>query len=275
MLKDKMPNDLFGLYAASNPNDSKSSQTARVFSLLLCMREDNLEPDVDTYRAVMGLCTKEKLWHLSLLLLEHMQLNGIQPGKFIYNEICTVLEAENKYNLADIIYERSVKEGVFEPWNNDQKIDLHSFTANTARAAVRSVLTDMIRRPKDRPYHDIFNSNPSSLLIITGVGKRSEEGVAVIKPAILEMLNTEFGIPAMLQAHNPGCIEIFPQYLNKWVRQRIRDSDRMSDPEISRMMLELEPKSQIKDELLDERSDKAAFKKKIKVHKKTIGLSEP
>eukprot|EP00611_Tribonema_gayanum_P003473 TRINITY_DN12719_c0_g1_i4.p1 TRINITY_DN12719_c0_g1~~TRINITY_DN12719_c0_g1_i4.p1 ORF type:complete len:229 (-),score=74.03 TRINITY_DN12719_c0_g1_i4:599-1243(-) len=55
-----MPADLFAKYAAADPNDASSTQTQRVFALLLCMRTDQLEPDVDTYRAVMGMCTKDR-----------------------------------------------------------------------------------------------------------------------------------------------------------------------------------------------------------------------
>ncbi|KAG5181304.1 hypothetical protein JKP88DRAFT_321710 [Tribonema minus] len=264
-----MPADLFAKYAAADPsdasstqtqcvfaleNDGSSTQTQRVFALLLCMRTDQLEPDVDTYRAVMGMCTKDRLWHLSLLLLEHMRLRGVQPGKFIYNEICTVLDMEGKHDLAEIVYERSLGEGVFEPWiEDDNKVDLHSFTLNTARAAVRSALTDMLRQPSGRPFHD----PAAPMHIITGVGRRSEEGVAVIKPAILDMLNVELQIPAEpaildmlnvelqipaeVQKHNPGCVEIQPQHLQAWARARLAAVGATTDPRLMALALRLEP----------------------------------
>lgn len=42
------------------------------------------------FRAIMGLASKEKLWQVSLLLVEHLRRNGLVPGKFVYDEICSV-----------------------------------------------------------------------------------------------------------------------------------------------------------------------------------------
>lgn len=41
-------------------------------------------------RAIMGLASKEKLWQVSLLLVEHLKRSGLVPGKFVYDEICSV-----------------------------------------------------------------------------------------------------------------------------------------------------------------------------------------
>ena len=38
----------------------------------------------------MGLASKEKLWQVSLLLVEHLKRTGLVPGKFVYDEICSV-----------------------------------------------------------------------------------------------------------------------------------------------------------------------------------------
>lgn len=38
----------------------------------------------------MGLASKEKLWQVSLLLVEHLKRSGLVPGKFVYDEICSV-----------------------------------------------------------------------------------------------------------------------------------------------------------------------------------------
>jgi hypothetical protein len=49
-----------------------------------------------------------RLWHLSLLLLGHMRLAGVPPGKFVFNEVCTALDAEGRRDLAEMVYEQSV-----------------------------------------------------------------------------------------------------------------------------------------------------------------------
>lgn len=50
MNKVCMPEDLFAQYAARHPNDPGVTQTQRVFSLLLMMREDEVSPLEETYR---------------------------------------------------------------------------------------------------------------------------------------------------------------------------------------------------------------------------------
>ena len=59
------------------------SQNDRDFECLVCF--DRL-----VRRAIMGLASKEKLWQVSLLLVEHLKRSGLVPGKFVYDEICSV-----------------------------------------------------------------------------------------------------------------------------------------------------------------------------------------
>ncbi|CAM9713186.1 unnamed protein product [Heterosigma akashiwo] len=72
------------------------------------------------------------------------------------------------------------------------------------------------RHRADRAWHD-----PASgpLQVITGQGRNSEDGVAVIKPAVLELLNTDLGIKADVMRYNQGCIELSKAQLTKWVKE--------------------------------------------------------
>ncbi|CAM9580639.1 unnamed protein product [Phaeothamnion confervicola] len=262
-----LPEDLLAANAAPDPTHEESSQTARVFALLVDMRRDGIDFNADTYRAVMGLCNREKLWQLALLLMEHARRGGVAPGRFMYDALCSTLESCGRPELSDAVFESALDEGVFDPWIGaaggigggriagsgggtvSASMDLHNFTVNTARAAVRVTLLDMAAAsasavpggggadgsaetgavlaasataaaaaaaymaPARRPVHD-----PAlPLNIVTGIGKHSEEGVAVIKPAILEMLDKEVKLEAQLLRHNQGCIVVRPAALRTWL----------------------------------------------------------
>lgn len=67
MYKVCMPDDLFQQYAASHPNDPGVTQTQRVFSLLLMMREDKVSPLEETYRWVQGSLTVAVITHVPFI----------------------------------------------------------------------------------------------------------------------------------------------------------------------------------------------------------------
>ncbi|CAN0155751.1 unnamed protein product [Hapterophycus canaliculatus] len=127
----------------------------------------------------MGLASKEKLWQVSLLLVEHLKRNGLVPGKFVYDEICSVLFKTGHPEMATMMFEQALADDAIEELNsfNAPKLDLHNHTVSTALAAVRVVLLDMARKPSSRPYHD----PAQELSIITGMGNNSKDGEAVIK----------------------------------------------------------------------------------------------
>lgn len=224
MYKVCMPDDLFRQYAASHPNDPDVTQTQRVFSLLLMMREDKVSPLEETYRAIMGLCTKEGLWQLSLLLLQHLRQSGLVPGKFVWDEICTVLFKSGHAEMATMLYETALPEfSTEEGMSFDVSggtLDLHNFTASTALALVRIALLDMARKPKERPYHE---SN-RQLKIITGMGNNSKDGEAVIKPLVMEMLDT-MGLEPRLMRNNEGCIVLKSDALKAYISRLPKRSE--------------------------------------------------
>jgi pentatricopeptide repeat protein len=218
MFRSCMPQeDLIAKYAAASPEEDGCLRTQQVFALLQTMREDDLEPNEDTYRAVMTLAGKEKLWCLGLMLADYATRKGPPPDKFFYDALCAALDAADQRGLADMFYERAEDQGHYRAWiadGSENKIDLHNFTSSMARAAVRSALYNMIRKPAERFHH-----NPAEpLRIVTGMGKHSEDGVAVIKPIIISLLKDELKIQAEVQSNNKGVVEVKSHALKSWIK---------------------------------------------------------
>eukprot|EP00904_Undaria_pinnatifida_P007122 jgi/Undpi1/353/HiC_scaffold_1.g00349.m1 len=210
-----MPEDLFKEYAATHPNDPGVTQTQRVFALLLMMREDGVSPLEETYRAIMGLCSKERLWQLSLLLLEHLKQSGLEPGKFVWDEICSVLFKTGHAEMATMMFETALEDNFSEAEGFDSEsgmLDLHSHTVSTALAAVRVVLLDMMRRPSTRDYHDANRS----LHIVTGMGNNSKDREAVIKPQVIDLLEA-MGLEPKMVKNNDGCVVLKTEALKAFI----------------------------------------------------------
>ncbi|CAB1112967.1 unnamed protein product [Ectocarpus sp. CCAP 1310/34] len=219
MNKVCLPEDLIKAYAAPHPNAPGVTQTQKVFCLAMMMRQDKIEPFEETYRAIMGLASKEKLWQVSLLLVEHLKRNGLVPGKFVYDEICSVLFKTGHPEMATMIFEDALG-GNIEELNSfaPPELDLHNHTVSTALAAVRVVLLDMARKPSTRPFHD----PTQELLIITGMGNNSKDGEAVIKPRVMELLS-DMGLEPSMMRNNEGCIVLQPADLQAYMARTAGD----------------------------------------------------
>ncbi|CAN0101553.1 unnamed protein product [Ectocarpus sp. 12 AP-2014] len=219
MNKVCLPEDLIKAYAAPHPNAPGVTQTQKVFCLAMMMRQDKIEPFEETYRAIMGLASKEKLWQVSLLLVEHLKRNGLVPGKFVYDEICSVLFKTGHPEMATMVFEDALGDKI-EELNSfaPPELDLHNHTVSTALAAVRVVLLDMARKPSTRPFHD----PTQELLIITGMGNNSKDGEAVIKPRVMELLS-DMGLEPSMMRNNEGCIVLQPADLQAYMARTAGD----------------------------------------------------
>jgi len=98
-------------------------------------------------------------------------------------------------------------------------LDLHDLSAPVARTAVRLALDDMVRRPDERRFHD--TEKGGDFFLITGRGKRSEGGEAILKPAIMAMLHDEFAGLVECREHvkNPGRLVVPAASLHEWIRE--------------------------------------------------------
>mmetsp|Transcript_8041 Transcript_8041/g.17982 ORF Transcript_8041/g.17982 Transcript_8041/m.17982 type:complete len:312 (+) Transcript_8041:92-1027(+) len=88
--------------------------------------------------------------------------------------------------------------------NGDAIIDLHGFPAEIAKIAVQVALEDYVLSPV--PLHGPGSSG--DLIIVTGRGKHSIGGEAILRPVIFSFLKDDLLLEPMQWATEPGRIRI-------------------------------------------------------------------
>mmetsp|Transcript_15538 Transcript_15538/g.24515 ORF Transcript_15538/g.24515 Transcript_15538/m.24515 type:complete len:377 (-) Transcript_15538:76-1206(-) len=226
LLEECSPDDFLEAANPANPMSPDLTHLEMGYFLVHSMRfQDELRPNEDTFRSLLGLAAKAGRWADAVLLARAAEKMGVRLTPFLHDELQGALRRRGPAlsPLAQCLYERARRRGDLGGLGDLRRdpgtppaLDLHNMTSALAVAAVRSTLEDMLQRPEDRAWHD-----PASgpLQVITGQGRNSEDGVAVIKPAVLELLNTDLGIKADVMRYNQGCIELSKAQLTKWVKE--------------------------------------------------------
>jgi pentatricopeptide repeat protein len=183
----------------------KGSQWERALELLREMRERGVEPNVVTYSAAISACEKGLQWERALELLSEMRECGVEPDVITYNAVieacCRNAGAETETRR---IYRASLDSGVRSHWKGLNVVDLHDLSVGIAKTAVAVVLEDV------RSGQCTQLSRGRDLVIITGRGEHSEDSVALLKPAVLEMLaQPEYaGLGAAVDPDNEGRVRV-------------------------------------------------------------------
>lgn len=205
-------------YSAAISACEKARKWKPALSILEGMRSAGVLPNVVSYNAAISACAKCGQWLEALSLFELLNEDReerlthgeggndaqlLEPDYITYNAILDALDMGDQIDLADMIYEDAVCNGLIQHWSDDDDdsvimgtsvMDLHSFSVPMAKAAVRMVMRTMELGPEggherepepdDEPLsrrrvHDVSND----LIIITGLGRGSMQGRSVLRPA--------------------------------------------------------------------------------------------
>merc|ERR1711920_51673 len=87
--------------------------------------------------------------------------------------------------------------------SGDAKIDLHGLPVEVAKIAVQVALEDLLLGAGG-PRGKALSQKPlGDLIIVTGVGRHSPGGIAMVRPAIIEFLRDQLRI-AVLETRRDG-----------------------------------------------------------------------
>jgi Smr domain len=99
-----------------------------------------------------------------------------------------------------------------------EALDLHSYSAAMARAAIRNYMNSILVKPT------LLESSPTKLIpdwtIIVGQGWHSSRDGPVLKDTVLNLLDLEYGIQAVVDDRNLGRVRISADVLRHFVTQR-------------------------------------------------------
>lgn len=102
--------------------------------------------------------------------------------------------------------------------NGDALVDLHGLPVEVAKIAVQVALQDLILGTGP-PLHDFpgrKRGDLGDLIIVTGRGKGSPGGIALIRPAVISFLNEELRLEVrVLRQDFPGRLRVPAAELHK------------------------------------------------------------
>lgn len=180
------------------------------------------------FNAALAACEKGGAWVEALEIYEKMKEQGgqeLRPNIVTLSSLILALDAAGQKELAVSMYEEGLlRKFIKSPWRftgdsvSGEKInalDLHSYSAAMARAAIRSHMESLLsKKGSDSPQ-----LTAQDLTIIVGKGLRSEE-VPVLKKAVYSLLESEFGITALVDDQNAGRLLIPTESLRRFVATR-------------------------------------------------------
>jgi pentatricopeptide repeat domain-containing protein 1 len=190
----------------------KGDRLEEAFDAFTEMKKSGVQPNVTTYNGILFACEKSGRPDKAMLFFDEMKNARVTPDVITYTHLIGALDLKKRHLEIAQVFEEAVSCGIFEAASSfagdEVKIDLHSSSASVARAAVTHALEKHI-------------PNGKRLQIVTGQGIHSD-GEAVVKPAIIEMLERPKyrALEARVSETNPGRIVILGSCFQKW-RARI------------------------------------------------------
>ncbi|CAN0017357.1 unnamed protein product [Scytosiphon promiscuus] len=227
----------FERMACDDFEDQSNHVFARACGIVVhMMRSNGVQPNNGTYRALLQYCKDEGSWEAAILLLEHSKRTQTGLNLFSFDLLIATVAEQGFREVSTMLYELGVVEAKKTVAKQQQQtlleregsggsvagavewpgwplrvfakgalvLELHDLTLSTALATVQVALLDVVRRPTGRVH---WSGGVQCLRIITGMGNNSKDNEAVIKPAVVEALES-MGLRPEFQQHNEGCIEL-------------------------------------------------------------------
>ena len=148
-----------------------------------------------------------------------MRKEGPQPNIFTYNAAISACEAASKRKESLWLYSLVHESGLCSHWHTSETnaVDLHELPLAVAKLSVAYVLEEFRSRRRRPPLDAPFE-------IITGRGMRSENSIAVVKPAVITMLAEDryAALATYEVTGNPGRLRIHSAALAAWIEAAAR-----------------------------------------------------
>ena len=193
----------------------------RALKILQRAIDEECELNLFCFNAALAACEKGDAWVEALDIYERLIAQGgdaLRPNVVTVSSLVLALDKAGQKELAVSKYDEGIQEKFFKsPWYHTKDsasgdsilaLDLHTFSAAMAKAAVRSHLESLLARKSDGPEND--------WVIVVGKGLRSEE-FPVLKSTVQTLLEVEFGIQAKVLRENEGRLIVRSETLRAFV----------------------------------------------------------
>lgn len=207
-------------YGAAITAAAPRGSVSAALMILEWMIEDGVTPNIIVLNSILSVCTSAGDAEAGLAVFWRMEGEfGVAPDAICFATVCEVLAKAGRWG--DAVRAMLVSEAT-EAYTETSRgppllklcaldppassLDLHGLSVAAASAVLRAWLLAMAQSPAvaSGALDDI------SIVIITGKGRNSKEGVPRLRPSVEELLKTGLGVHLAfaVPSANPGCLEI-------------------------------------------------------------------
>ncbi|CAE8601479.1 unnamed protein product [Polarella glacialis] len=201
--------------------------------------------NIAVFNATISALEKAHLWERALQVFDDVPAHGLKPDEVTYGSTILALHAGGQQEAARLVYSEAVDCSLISPvvrrvsrnagvpgefrrdareLHHELVLDLHNLPVVVAELAVEAALDELIALSQPVVHAGSQDEEVSSSLslsstvaidateslsIITGRGNHSPGGEAVMREAVLEMLDKlgpRLGLEAHVDPNNPGLI---------------------------------------------------------------------
>jgi pentatricopeptide repeat protein len=221
-----------------------AGQWQRALHILQSAMNDDASVALNVYcfNAAISACEKGGAWVEALEIYEKMKAQGgseLRPNLVTVSSLVLALDVAAQKEFAVNVYREGLRKRYIQtPWRMTKDsssitnepimaMDLHTYSAAMARAAIRHHMNTLLSRPGKvmmTNMETITTTTNSTIIsdwiIIVGQGYHSIDGRPVLKDTVLNVLQTEYGIAAIVDDRNLGRVIIPANSIQQFISKR-------------------------------------------------------
>ena len=199
-----------------------AGQWQRAIGILGSMSKDESKANLYCFNAALAACEKGDAWLEAVELYERMKAVGLKPNFVSMNSVLIALERGDQRELAETLYRQGLKEKLFSPWkytmDSNQKDRIRVMDLHQFSVAMAKIA---VRTAMDSLLLKNTSHDVSKdFVIVLGKGKGSVDGKIKLMPSIRNLLKEEYSLEAHIETSNAGRIRIKSNDLKSFVDTR-------------------------------------------------------
>ena len=188
----------------------RAGEWQRALKILQRAMDEDSDLNLFCFNAALAACEKGEAWVEALEIYERLIAEGddaLRPNIVTVSSLVLALDKAGQKELALSKYDEAIRKKFLQsPWHQTKDssngesiwaLDLHTFSAAMAKAAIRSHIESLLARKSEKMWLN------NDWIIVVGKGLRSENS-PVLKSTVQTILNAEFGLQSEVMCENEG-----------------------------------------------------------------------
>jgi len=197
----------------------------RALGVLRTMASTNggIPPNLFCFNAAIAACEKGGAWLEAVELYERMRSKGemVRPNFITINSLCIALDKAEQREFATNLYDEAFRDGIVSPWRFSQGHDGKRIRALDLHQFSAPMAKIAVRSAIDSLLlGKSKRSAKADLVIIVGKGNGSHGGKSVLLPVVQHVLREEYGLQSLVDESNSGRLRISRNSLDSFVESK-------------------------------------------------------